>query len=105
MDRREFVKSMITAAVVGPAVIKSIPAHVIPSVTFEIPTGTVLPFTGSTIPHGWLLCNGLPIDKEKYSELFKALKRDTLPDLRGFVDLSFKRTISSEKEIHYLIKA
>lgn len=59
------------------------------------PLGTILPFGGSDIPSGWLLCNGDQISKTDYAELyaiigdsFQGAKADPtsgnfyLPDLR-----------------------
>ena len=35
-----------------------------------IPTSTILPFAGSTIPNGWLLCNGAGVSRATFSALF-----------------------------------
>ena len=57
-----------------------------------IPTSTILPFAGSTVPNGWLLCNGAGISRSTYSNLFAKIgttygKGDgsttfNIPDLR-----------------------
>lgn len=35
-----------------------------------VPTGTILPYGGSTAPTGWLLCNGGAISRTTYADLF-----------------------------------
>jgi len=59
----------------------------------SIPVGTIEAFAGSTIPDGWLLCDGSAISRTTYSDLFAVI--DTkwgagdgstsfhIPDLRG----------------------
>lgn len=37
------------------------------------PCGSIMPFAGSTIPAGWLLCNGQAVSRTTYSSLFAAL--------------------------------
>lgn len=56
-------------------------------------TGTVLAFSGSTAPDGWLLCHGQAVSRETYSHLFAAIGTTygagdgtttfNLPDIRG----------------------
>jgi microcystin-dependent protein len=58
-----------------------------------VPPGTIAPFAGSTVPEGWLLCDGSEIDRTQYPELFAAIgvthgggdliNTFHLPDLRG----------------------
>lgn len=64
-----------------------------------VPAGTIAAFGGASnsIPDGWLLCDGRPIKKELYPDLFEAIKTAwgggysgqikvgdfNLPDLRG----------------------
>lgn len=38
-----------------------------------IPTGTILPFAGGTIPSGFLACNGTAVSRTTYSALFSAI--------------------------------
>ena len=38
-----------------------------------VPTGTILPFAGSTIPSGFLACNGAAVSRTTYSALFIAI--------------------------------
>jgi len=57
------------------------------------PTGTVLPFAGSTAPEGWLLCDGSAINRTTYATLFAVTSTTygtgdgsttfNLPDMRG----------------------
>jgi microcystin-dependent protein len=50
-----------------------------------VPTGTILPFVGSTAPEGWLICDGRSIPSGVFFEALKsALGNATnVPDLRG----------------------
>jgi hypothetical protein len=38
-----------------------------------IPVGTVLAFTGERVPEGWLLCDGRPLRREQWPELYRAI--------------------------------
>lgn len=59
------------------------------------PLGTILPFGSSTIPTGWLLCDGTAISRTTYSELFAVIGESfgvgdgsttfNLPDMREAV--------------------
>lgn len=46
--------------------------------------GTISMFYGTTLPSGWLLCDGSTITQQDYSDLF-LLIGSNLPDLRGGV--------------------
>jgi microcystin-dependent protein len=61
-----------------------------------VPVGTVVPFAGSltsSIPEGWILCNGIAISRSVYSDLFQKIGTShgygdqlttfNLPDYRG----------------------
>ena len=58
-----------------------------------VPAGTVLPFAGDTAPEGWAICNGDPVSRTEYVELFTAIGElwgvgdgsttFNLPDMRG----------------------
>lgn len=60
-----------------------------------IPTGVIFPFTSSTIPTGWLLCDGSAVLRTLYYQLFDVIGTTygagngtttfNLPDLRGRV--------------------
>ena len=46
--------------------------------------GTIMPFSGSVAPTGWLLCNGSTFVETTYPELYVLLgNSNTLPDLRN----------------------
>ncbi|MGB0430509.1 MAG: tail fiber protein [Bacteroidia bacterium] len=61
--------------------------------TGSSPTGTIVAYGGSTIPSGWLECNGDDISRANYANLFTAIGTAwgygdqsttfNLPDLRG----------------------
>jgi microcystin-dependent protein len=38
-----------------------------------VPVGAVLPFANSTVPAGWLECNGAAVSRETYADLFAAI--------------------------------
>ena len=46
--------------------------------------GCIIQFMGSTIPNGWLECNGASISQSSYPELYNLIG-GTLPDFRGRV--------------------
>jgi microcystin-dependent protein len=58
-----------------------------------LPPGTILQYSGSAVPSGYLLCDGSPISRTSYSELFAAIgvthgsgdgsTTFNLPDYRG----------------------
>lgn len=64
---------------------------------FAFPTGIVLPYAGSIVPDGWLLCDGTAVSRATYDELFTQLSTTygagdgsttfNLPDLRGKMPL------------------
>jgi len=37
------------------------------------PSGAVLPFAGTTAPNGWLICDGAPVSRSVYANLFSVL--------------------------------
>lgn len=41
--------------------------------TNYMPTGTVLPFAGNTIPNGYLLCDGSAVSRSTYANLFNVI--------------------------------
>jgi microcystin-dependent protein len=59
----------------------------------SVPTGTVVAFAGTTVPPGWLLCNGQLVSRTQFSALFTAIgilhgpgdgiNTFTVPDYRG----------------------
>lgn len=49
-----------------------------------LPAGTILPYTGSTVPKGWLLCDGKHFNVHLYPNLANLLNGSTVtPDLSG----------------------
>lgn len=58
-----------------------------------IPSGTISPFGGGTVPSGWLLCDGTAVSRTTYASLYAAIlvangygdnaTTFNLPDLRG----------------------
>ena len=61
-----------------------------------VPLGTILPFAGSNVPYGYLLCDGSEVERTKYSDLYDVISTTyngttaligvstfRLPDLRG----------------------
>ena len=38
-----------------------------------IPTGSIMCFSGATVPQGWLLCNGQSINRNAYNNLFNII--------------------------------
>lgn len=42
-------------------------------ITGVLPTGLILPYGGSTVPTGWLLCNGGSISRTTYENLFAVI--------------------------------
>jgi hypothetical protein len=71
-----------------------------------MPVGTILAFAGpsSSIPEGWLLCDGKAYDKNQYIDLFNAINvgwgtpsadQFRVPDLRGM----FLRGVNGDAEI------
>lgn len=64
-----------------------------PADSFSAPVGSILAFAGptSTIPAGWLLCDGAELEKREFPKLTAAISQTwggggaklRLPDLRG----------------------
>jgi microcystin-dependent protein len=60
---------------------------------YVMPVGSVLPYAGVSLPNGWLACDGSPVSRAAYPELFSALgvtygagdgsTTFNLPDLQG----------------------
>lgn len=58
-----------------------------------VPTGTIMPFAGSTVPAGWALCNGAAINRTAFASLYATIGLTygsgdgstsfNIPDLRG----------------------
>lgn len=64
-----------------------------PLLSMVIPTGSVVPFAGKSIPENWLLCDGRELNREEYSELFSVINTTygngngsttfNIPDMNG----------------------
>jgi microcystin-dependent protein len=59
---------------------------------YQIPSGTIMPYAGSTAPAGWLVCDGTSYVRTNYQKLFNAVgtahgaadgTHFNVPDLRG----------------------
>lgn len=93
--------SVVDLTSTGPGVLMQTsqggPVEVVPT-GFGVPVGTIVPFTGSDAPSGWLLCAGQNVSRQTYaalSDLFEGLSPQypygsgdghstfTIPDLRG----------------------
>jgi hypothetical protein len=48
-----------------------------------VPTGSIMPYIGTTAPNGWLLCNGNQIPSGSYYDNLKALAGNNTPNLNG----------------------
>lgn len=57
------------------------------SLSSNVPLGTIVVYLGQTPPDdNWLICDGSDIPSDsKYNKLRDFLKKDTLPDFRGYV--------------------
>lgn len=69
------------------------PANLAPGIAALVPTGTIVAFAGNAAPEGWALCDGSPVDRTTFAELFAVIGIScgegdgsttfNLPDLRG----------------------
>ena len=65
------------------------------AISLLTPTGSLMPYAGSTAPTGYLLCNGSAVSRTTYADLFGIIATDygsgdgsttfNIPDLRGRV--------------------
>lgn len=74
-----------------------------------IPTGTLLPFAGTVVPEGFLLCNGANVSRTEYANLFAAIGTkwgegdgSTTFTLPNFNDRFIEGTTDTEKVGQYL---
>ncbi len=61
--------------------------------TGAVPSGSIMAFAGSTIPTGWIICDGTAVSRVTYADLFASIATNwgqgdgtstfNLPDLRG----------------------
>ena len=60
--------------------------HAVPYAIFAqngAPSGSITSFAGTTIPQGWLLCDGGAIPNNAYHQILRDLVGANTPDLRG----------------------
>lgn len=90
----EFLISLLIATILIASIMPLITKKTSPkNIESPIPAGTIIAYAGTSIPDGWLLCNGKSISRTTYSKLFSAIGttfgtgRDSttfkLPDMRG----------------------
>lgn len=61
-----------------------------------VPTGSIMPYIGTTAPTGWVLCNGQSLTSVEGSDKLIALVGNNAPDLQGlFLRGTGKSTYSS----------
>ena len=75
----------------------------------SVPAGTLLPFAGTTVPDGYLLCNGANVSRADYANLFAAIGTkwgegdgSTTFTLPNFNDRFIEGTTDTEKVGQYL---
>jgi len=66
-----------------------------------VPAGSIVQYAGSSVPTGWLFCNGSAVGRNTYSQLFSAIgitygpgdgsTTFNLPNLSGFVPVGAKQ--------------
>ena len=80
--------AMVSSSVVAGAIT---PASVAPGYGL-VPSGTIVAFAGTSVPDGWLMCDGSPVSRSAYPNLFTAIGATwggdgvntfKLPDLQG----------------------
>ena len=75
----------------------------------SVPAGTLLPFAGTAVPDGYLLCNGANVSRTDYANLFAAIGTkwgegdgSTTFTLPNFNDRFIEGTTNTEKVGQYL---
>ena len=75
----------------------------------SVPAGTLLPFAGTAVPDGYLLCNGANVSRTDYANLFAAIGTkwgegdgSTTFTLPNFNDRFIEGTTDTEKVGQYL---
>jgi microcystin-dependent protein len=53
----------------------------------DLPVGSIVLWGSTTIPEGWLLCNGQSITQAAYPALYAVYPYTTLPDMRSRVPM------------------
>lgn len=78
------------------------------------PPGSIIAFGGATVPNGWLLCDGAPVDRVQYAQLFAAIGTSwghgngtstfNVPDLRGYFLRGVDSTPSADRDLDYAVR-
>ena len=55
------------------------------NVSDEVPVGTIMMWHSTTVPDGWLICNGSKFNSSIYPELYNVLGSAVVPDFSGRV--------------------
>ncbi|MDG2431508.1 tail fiber protein [Flavobacterium sp.] len=81
-NTQAFLKISEGSTIISDEKLKQVPYAI--SAANGVPTGSIMPFIGTTAPAGWLLCNGsaLPSDVNGGAAL-RALIGNNAPDLQG----------------------
>ena len=97
----EVNNKLMTPQLVAQAIAEQIPP--------AIPTGMLLPFAGTVVPEGFLLCNGANVSRTDYANLFAAIGTkwgegdgSTTFTLPNFNDRFIEGTTDTEKVGQYL---
>lgn len=76
--------------------------------SLRIPTGAILMHAGSTIPNGWLICDGSTFSSNDYPKLAELLSNNygaisgtdyRLPDFRGRIPISNINTTTNNRRV------
>ena len=77
------------------AAVTATPAAINAATSFDMPSGSIIVYAGSSAPTGWLFCDGSAISRSTYSALFGIISTTygvgdgsstfNLPDIRGRV--------------------
>jgi len=62
---------------------EEIDSMIVESSSSSTPIGTILMWPGSSLPNGYLICDGSNFNREDYPKLYEILNSTRLPDLRN----------------------
>ena len=75
------------------AAVTATPAAINAATSFDMPSGSIIVYAGSSAPTGWLFCDGSAISRSTYATLFGIISTSygvgdgsstfNLPDIRG----------------------
>jgi len=80
-NNQVFLKISEGATVISDEKLKHVPYAI--AANNGVPTGSIMPFVGTTAPTGWVLCNGQSLAGVTGSENLIVLIGNNAPDLRG----------------------